>query len=342
MTKVSKYILSLFSNSFFPLFFTLFFLVTVITFIKISKFTALFSVSFFDLFEMYLYLLPEILTYILPVTFFVALSMAIYKLSSENESIVMFALSLSPKKISRVFFYLSLFVSLLLFINAIFFMPISKQLGKNFIQNKKIEAKINFKSSEFGQKFASWNLFVNQVDHKSSKYENIVLYERANEGKSDTFILANTADINKNSSLLELDLHSGSVYNIKNEELKLIDYEKLKITYNPDIKQLKYDAIFGYWYKAFSSDKRARKLSFMISVSFFPFLTYLFAISFGIANLRHQSPNIYLNMFLVIIAFYFIFYQVASHVPLKGTLLALVLFYFASVVTFYKKVLSRY
>jgi lipopolysaccharide export system permease protein len=268
--------------------------------------------------------------------------MAIFKLSRENESIVMFALSLSPKKISRLFFYISLALSLALLVNAIFFMPISKQLGKNFIENKKIEAKINLKSSEFGQKFASWNLFVNKVDPKNGKYENIVLYERDEKSGGDTFIIARGASIDKNSSLLELGLNSGSVYSLKNKELKLINYEKLKITYNPDIKQLKYDAIFEYWYQAISSDARARKLSFVIAVALFPLLTYLFAISFGIANLRHQSPNVYLNMFLVIVVFYFIFYQVASKIPLYGTPIALILFYLVSHLVFHKKVLSRY
>ncbi|MCH9813072.1 MAG: LptF/LptG family permease [Epsilonproteobacteria bacterium] len=340
MTKVSKYVLSAFFQSFLSLFFTLFFLVTVITFIRISKLTSLFSVSFIDLFEMYLYLLPEIITYILPVTFFIALTTALFKMSKDNESIVLFAMSLSPTKISRLFFYFSSAISLLLLINAIFFIPISKQLGKNFVEHKKIEAKVNLKSSEFGQKFATWNVFVNEVDAKNG-YEDIVLFERDKEG-SDTFILADSAVIDKNSSLLALDLLEGSVYSLEESRLRQIDYEKLKITYNPDTKEIKSNAIFEYWYLALINKSRARDLSLAISVALFPLVSYLFAISFGIANLRHESPNVYLNMFFVILIFYLIVYQVATMIPLLGTGIVLVLFYLVSHLVFHKKVLARY
>lgn len=341
MTKVSKYVLSAFFQSFLSLFFILFFLVTIITFIRISKFTLLFSISFADLFEMYLYLLPEIITYVLPVTFFISLTMAIFKMSKDNESIVLFAMSLSPKKISRVFFYLSAALSLLLLVNAIFFIPISKQLGKNFLEHKKLEAKINIKESEFGQKFATWNVFVNQLGAKN-QYENIVLYERDIETSGDTFIIADNAFIDKNSSILELNLKSGSVYSLKAEELKQIDYEKLKISYNPDTQEIRTDAIFEYWYQVIVNKKRARDLSLAILIALFPFASYLFAISFGIANLRHEHPNVYLNMFIVVLLYYMIVYQVASKFPLVGTGLVFFAFYIASHVVFHRKILSRY
>jgi len=341
MTKVSKYVLSNFFQSFLSLFFILFFLVTIITFIRISKFTLLFSISFTDLFEMYLYLLPEIITYVLPVTFFISITMSIYKMSKDNETIVLFAMSLSPKKIARVFFHLSGAISLLLLLNAIFLIPISKQLGKNFLELKKLEAKINIKESEFGQKFASWNVFVNRLDGKD-RYENIVLYERDPKSKEDTFILANDASINKESSRLELDLKSGSVYTFKDNELKQIDYNKLKISYNPETKEIRSDAIFEYWYQAISNKKRARNLSLAILVALFPFASYLFAISFGIANLRHESPNVYLNMFIVILLYYMTTYQAATKMPLIGTGLVFVVFFIASVIFFRRKVLVRY
>lgn len=341
MTKVSKYVLSGFFQSFLSLFFTLFFLVTIITFIRISKFTSLFSLNFVDLFEMYLYLLPEIITYIMPVTFFIAVTMAMFKMSKDNESIVLFAMSMSPTRISRLFFHLSAFVSTLLLVNALFFIPISKQLGKNFVEQKKLDAKINLKSSEFGQKFSTWNLFVNQAD-AHDRYKDIVLYEKSEDNASDTFILAKDATMDKNSTILELDLHGGTVYSFKEAELRQIDYEKLKISYNPESKPLHTDQIFEYWYQAVVKKSRARDLSLAFTVALFPLASYLFALSFGIANLRHESPNVYLNMFMVIIIYYLIIYQVANAVPLLGTALAFILFYTASHLFFRKKILVRY
>jgi lipopolysaccharide export system permease protein len=278
---------------------------------------------------------------VLPVTFFIALTMAVFKMSKENESIVLFAMSLSPKKIARVFFYLSLFLSIVLLINAIFFIPLSKQLGTNFLEHKKLEAKVNIKDSEFGQKFATWNVFVNKVDDKKI-YKNIILYERDQKSNIDTFIVANNALIETNSSILELALKNGSVYNIKQNELKQIDYEKLKISYKPDTKEMKSDAILEYWMKAIVDKKRARKLSLAILIALFPFASYLFAISFGIANLRHESPNVYLNMFLVVLLYYMVVYQVASKIPLVGTGLAFLFFYIVSHIVFHKKILTRY
>ncbi len=341
MSRVSRYLLGIFFQSFLSLFLTLFFLVTVITFIRVSKLTSLFSVSFMDLFEMYLYLLPEITTYILPVTFFIALTVAMFRLSKDNEIIVLFAMSLSPKRVSKLFFFFSLFISSLLLINAIFFVPISTQLGKNFLEYKKMEANVNIKSSEFGQKFSSWNLFADEADGEN-RYIDIVLYERDDMEDIDTFIISSSATVDKNSSLLELNLNSGSTYSIRDQNIKRIDYERLKITYSPDTNNIKSDAIFEYWSYAKVDKKRAKQLSFAILVAFFPLVTYLFAISFGVVNLRHQSTNIYLNMFLVIIIFYILSYQVATKIPFVGTGVLLTLFYLASIYTFYKKILVRY
>jgi lipopolysaccharide export system permease protein len=289
---------------------------------------------------MYLYLLPEIITYVLPVTFFISLTMAIFKMSKDNESIVLFAMGLSPTKISRLFFYISGILSLILLVNAIFFIPISKQLANNFLEHKKLEAKINIKESEFGQKFATWNVFVNKLSKDG--YKDIVLYERDSEKNEDTFILANSAAMDKESAVLEFGLNSGSVYALKDNELKQIDYEKLKISYNPEVEEIRTDTIFEYWYQARVNKKRARNLSLAILIALFPFATYLFAISFGIANLRHESPNVYLNMFIVVLIYYMVIYQVASKFPLIGTGLIFVLFYIASHLFFRKKILTRY
>jgi len=262
-------------------------------------------------------------------------------MSKDNESIVLFAMSMSPKRISKVFFILSSGLSFALLLNSLILIPISSQLSKNFLEQKKIEAKVNIKSSEFGQKFASWNVFINQIDFEN-EYKDIVIYERDTQNGTDTFIIADSANIDKNSSLLDFVLKSGSVYSLQESELKQIDYEKLKITYAPDIKEMKSEDIFEYWLKALVSEKRARNLSHAISIALFPFVTYLFALSFGIVNTRSENPYVYLNIFLVIISFYVLVYKVASKAPLIGTGVILILFYLVSVLIFHKKILSRY
>ena len=279
--------------------------------------------------------------YILPITFFISLTLAIYKMSQDNECIVLFTMSMSPKKITKVFFLLSSFVSIGLLINALIFMPLSDQLSKNFLQEKKLEANINIKSSEFGQKFASWNVFVNQLSSKNN-YKDIILFKRDAQKGVDTFIISNQANIDTNNSLFALVLNNGAVYNLKQEELKLINYEELKITYAPEIKEIQSDDILEYWDKAKNSKKRAKHLSQAILLSMFPFLTYLFAISFGIVNTRNETSYVYLKIFSVIIVFYTLASLVSTKIPFIGTIGILMLFYIAAHILFRKKILSRY
>ncbi len=341
MKKITKYLLNNFFQSFLSLFFILFFLVSVITFIRMSNITSSFTVSFGDLFILYLYLLPEMMIYILPITFFIALTLAIYKMSQDNECIVLFTMSMSPKKITKLFFLLSSLVSIALLINALVFKPLSDQLSKNFLQEKKLEANINIKSSKFGQKFSSWNVFVNKLASKN-EYKDIILFKRDNEKGVDTFIISDNANIDTNNSLFGLVLNNGAVYNLKQNELKLINYEKLKITYAPNIKEVQSDDIIDYWKKASTKKKRAKHLSLSIFLAMFPFVSYLFAITFGIVNTRNESSNIYIKMFLVIIVFYTLVSIVSTKIPLWGTPTVLILFYIASIVLFRKKILTRY
>jgi len=129
MDRITRYLLSNFAPLFLSLFFTLFFLVSVVFFITIARLTALISVSFADLGEMYLYAVPEIFSYTLPVAYFISVAMTMFQMSKENEMVVLFALSLNPRKIAKPFFFLSLFVTLFLLFNAIFLVPLSKQMS---------------------------------------------------------------------------------------------------------------------------------------------------------------------------------------------------------------------
>jgi lipopolysaccharide export system permease protein len=340
MDRVSRYLLSNFFQTFMSLFFTLFFLASVIFFIKISHLTSLFSITFSDLAEAYLYLLPEIIVYTLPITFFIAVAMTIFKMSKENETIVLFALTLSPHKIARVFFMLSLGTSLFLLINSVLFIPIAKQLNKNFIEYKKLESKINIKATEFGQKFEDWNLFINDVNQDT--YKNIVLYSKNSAKDEERFIIAKSAHIDKNGSIIGIVLDEGKLFNIKKEALDEINYARMTMSYKPNVKELHSDGVIAYWMKALSNKTRAKDLSINILISFFPLATFLFAISFGVANTRHEKPNIYLYIFIIVLIYYLLMFKVATTIPLIGTGLLIVGFHIASGIFFREKILKRY
>jgi len=340
MDRVSRYLLSNFFETFMSLFFTLFFLASVIFFIKISQLTSLFSVTFADLGEAYLYLLPELLVYTLPITFFIAVAMTVFKMSKENETIVLFALTLSPNKIAKVFFFLSFGTSLFLLVNSLIFIPIAKQLNKNFIEYKKIESKINISTSEFGQKFEDWHVFINGVE--GSEYKNIVLYNKNVEKEEERFIIAKSANIEKNGSIIGIKLEKGKLFNIKEESLDEINYESMKMSYKPNIKDIENVSVIEYWIKSERDKQRAKDLSINILISFFPLVTFLFAISFGVANTRHEKPNIYLYIFLVVLIYYLFVFKVATTFPLIGTGLLILGFYFASGLFYREKILKLY
>ncbi len=341
MDRVNRYLLINFFETFVSLFFTLFFLASVIFFIKISSLTSLFSVTFGDLFESYLYMLPQLIVYILPITFFIAVAMTVLKLSIENELIVLFALTMSPQKIAKLFFILSTLISIFLLVNSIVFIPISKQLNKNFIQYKKLQAKVNIKPTEFGQKFDGWSVFVNGVEKNS--YKEIVLYNpNVDEGKSDRFILASSAKIENNRSLISIKLDNGRVYSFGNESVDEIDYKSLKLSYKPHFSELKFYKVLEYWKIAKTNATRAKDLSINILVSFFPLATFLFAISFGIFNVRHERSNIYLNLFLVVLGYYILMYVVSLKAPLYGTFTLVLMVHILSGIYFKKRILSRY
>ena len=340
MDRVSRYLISNFFHTFISLFFTLFFLASVIFFIKISQLTSLFSVTFSDLGEAYLYLLPELIVYTLPITFFIAVAMTIFKLSKENETIVLFALTLSPHKIAALFFMLSLGTSLFLLVNSIVMIPISKQLNKNFIAYKKLESKINIKATEFGQKFEGWNVFINGIDN--GVYKDIILYNNDSSKNEERFIIAKSAHIDKNGSIIGINLERGKLFNLKNEGLDEISYEEMTMSYKPNITELKTASVIEYWMVAMVNKTRAKDLSINILISFFPLATFLFGISLGVANTRHEKPNIYLHIFVVVLVYYLLMFKVATTFPLFGTALLIIGFHIASGVFFREKILKRY
>ncbi len=340
MDRVSRYILNNFFQTFLSLFLTLFFLASVVFFIKISHLTSVFNISFGDLFESYLYLLPEIIVYTFPITFFISVAMTIFKMSKDNETIVFFALSLSPHKIARIFFMLSLSATLILLLISIVLVPVAKQLNKNFITYKKMESKINIKATQFGQKFQDWHVFINSAEN--TNYGDLVLYNYKSKGDQERFILASKATIDRNGSTIGFNLQNGKVFDLKDDEVRQINYGGLELSYSPDSKEMKNESVYDYWAKALDSTKRAKNLSINVFVSFFPLATFLFGIGFGVANLRHEKPNIYLHIFIVVLLYYLLLYKVSSSFPFIGTPLVIIGFHIASAIFFKEKILKRY
>ena len=98
-----KYILNQFLSTNLSIFFVLFSIVSVVFFIQIANFTSSIEISFLDLLKLYSFMLPRILIFTLPIAFFIALTLTLFRLSKENESIVLFTLGFSPFLLAKFF-----------------------------------------------------------------------------------------------------------------------------------------------------------------------------------------------------------------------------------------------
>ncbi len=338
MGRISKFLINNFFKVFIPLFFTLFFIAAIMFFIMISRFTSYLSLTFLELGEIFVYLLPKIIIYTLPVSFFISMAMTALNMSKESENIVLFSFGYSPKKMARVYFFLAFFVSVFLLVNSVFILPIAKQLYKNFLEVKKVEAKINIKPTEFGQKFSDWIVFINKADNKG--YKDIVLYNQ--NSKKDTFILANHAKLNRQTGLLNLSLAKGKVFYIEKEDIRQIDFSNMNINNFLRAEELRDDTVLEYWMKALDDKKRAKDFSFLILISAFPLVSYLFALAIGTVHIRHDRVRIYPYLFAIVIAYYILSVIFSKNAPFVGILAVPFIFYVISKITFRKRVLRRF
>jgi len=339
MNKITKYILKNFVESFNPVFFTLFFMVSIIYFIKIAQITAIIKVTFLELGELYLFILPRIVIYTFPLVFFIAIALSLVKMSKDNEISVIFSFGVSPKKIVRIFFLLSLVTSSFLLVNALFLVPVSKQLYKNFVDVKKAEAKLNITAMEFGQKFSNWLVFINK-SKKQNSFQNIVMYSR--EKDKENFIISKSATIKNSNGALNLDLKNGKAFVIQKDSIKQTDYKTLKIYNKKSLEITQNKGILAYWLKGLKDRGRAKDFAIFILISLFPLVTFLISISIGVFNPRYEKNNVYLYIFTTIFLYYVIIYSLTSLNPLLSIIITPLLTLAISLTLFRKKILKRY
>lgn len=338
MSRTNHYLLSQFTSVFGSLFFTLFFITSVIYFIQIARITSVIKITFFELGKLYMFLLPKVLIFTLPITFFIALAIVLFKLSRENETIVLFSLGHSPKKIARFFLAISSLLSAFLVINVLILMPLSKELQANFIDYKKTQARFNIEATEFGQKFSDWFVFINSAG--KDYYKDIVMYSQ-NE-KSDRVVSANEAFILNKQGEISLELKEGKAYDIAKDEINQLDFETmlLRALINDEVKGI--DSIKTYWFDMFEDKKKAKDFVFYMLIALFPFATTLFALSFGIVTYRYERSGIYFQISLVILTYFAAVMFLQRMHPIGSVFLVFCAAISLSFVVFGHKILKRF
>lgn len=339
MSKVNRYILLNFLTTFASLFSTLFLIMSIVFFIQIARVTSYIEITFFELIKLYLFMLPRVLLFVVPIAFFVALTMSFFRLSKENESIVIFTLGLSPTHISRFFLALSALLSALLLVVAIVLIPKAAQLNTNFIDYKKTIAKLNLKGGEFGQKFSDWMVYINGEisDKNGTTYKDITMYN----SNTNRLILANTAKISNENGVIELALNDGKFYDLKDNVYHKGSFSSMKIRTEQEGTISQTNGILAYWQEAKTNQKRKKDLSTYALVALFPLASTLFAFSFGIVTYRYDKGIVYVGTFGVLFG-YFSLIMLLGAKPTIAIPAVFLAFFGVSALYFKAKILNKY
>ena len=342
MSRVNKYLLFNFLGTFASLFSTLFLIMSIVFFIQIARITSYIEISFGELFKLYSFMLPRVLLFVVPIAFFVSLAMTLFRLSKENESIVIFTLGGSPNKIARFFLAFSALLSAALLVVAIVMIPIAAQLNANFIDYKKTVAKLNLKPTQFGQKFSDWMVYVGSEseDKNGTIYKNVVMFNPYVEETQRLIIAKNAKIINVGQSV-ELSLNEGKMYDIRDEIYHQSSFKSMKIRTAQSEEISDVGSIKEYWMDAASSDKRRKDLSTYVLVALFPLASTLFAISLGIVTYRYEKGMVYVGTFGVLFG-YFTLIMLFSSKPALAIPLIFFVFLLAGVLLYKAKITRRY
>ncbi|MEJ2373416.1 MAG: LptF/LptG family permease, partial [Sulfurimonas sp.] len=174
-----------------------------------------------------MFVLPDILFYTLPISFFVAAVLSIFKLSNDNEIVVLFALGIKPSFLVKTLFTPALLLSILLFIDYFMLYPHTNNLSDNFIDQKKSEAKFNLSASEFGNNFGPWLLYIGKEDKEKKRYEDVFLFNKEND--EEVLISAKQADLINTGGVLKLELTSGEGYSYSKEKFTQVNFDQMTI-----------------------------------------------------------------------------------------------------------------
>jgi lipopolysaccharide export system permease protein len=302
--KLKQYLLSQFSNTFFPIFLVLFFITSIIFLVRIASITSVITLNIIELGTLYAYNLPNIIFYTMPISFFVAMVITLSKLSSEYELIVVTSFGLNPSNILKVFLPITFLISLSLLIISIGLIPKTKYLSQEMINQKTKEANFNIKASEFGQKFGDWLIYISKKEDKL--YEEVKLFKTENKG-TDQFIIAKNARLNNDSGNLSFVLNDGKAFYFEQDKINQIDYNVMHI--NDTLSESKitpFTNAYEYWKERINSDGDVSKFSFYILTSIFPVISIYLVVAFGYFNPRYEKNRSVAYAVISVVLYYLI------------------------------------
>ncbi|MFT7860058.1 MAG: LptF/LptG family permease [Sulfurimonas sp.] len=302
MAKLRRYILANLSSLFLSMFLPLFVIASMIFSIKLAAYTAVIKLSLLDMAKLYMFVLPDILFYTLPISFFVAAVLSIFKLSNDNEIVVIFALGIKPSFLAKTIAVPAFLLSTLLFVNFFMLYPHTNNLSDNFIDQKKSEAKFNLSASEFGNNFGDWLLYIGKEDKDNKRYEDVFLFNKNTD--EEILISAKQADVINEGGVLQLELTDGEGYSYSQDKFTQIDFQKMTIYDTLKASLSQYQMPLEFWSSKDGRKKKDRLLITNTLMSLFPLLSVFLVIAIGVVHTRHQKSKTYLFTFLGVIIYF--------------------------------------
>jgi lipopolysaccharide export system permease protein len=313
---LSKYISENFTKAFLTIFLPLFFIGSLVSIVQLSSLTKLIQVDFFEMSRLFGYNLPAMLFYTIPISFLIAITTTLLRLSSENELMALFALGIRSKDVVRRVLISAVLFSILLLLLSIIKMPQAEQQYRAFKTYKITQAKLNISPSQLGQKFGDFFVYLKSKSGNSMK--DIVIYTKEKSGSNRLFI-AKEAKVENIDSTVSLTLNSGSGYTFSKESLKMVEYEQMKIFQNINGKSYTYKNIREYWERYAKNPKKRGKILFFIFISLIPIIALYIVASFSIINPRYQKSYAYPVLGLTTL----LLYVVATLLQNQGSLILL-------------------
>jgi len=329
MPELQKYLRNSLSVLFLSIFLPLFAIASVVFLIKLATYTAVIQLTVWEMAKLYFFILPEILFYTSPISFFIAATLTLFKLSNDNEIVVLFALGIHPKFILKTFFTPALFLSIILIFDFFVLFPHAKVLSKNFISYKSSEAKFNLSASEFGHKFGEWLLYIGK-NNPDGTYADVILFNK--KQKEEILIDAKKAQIINDSGILRLKLTNGEGYSYSKEKFTQIDFETMFINDTMKTSLKTYKTALEYWQ---DKDKH-KKLITNILLTLFPIISLFLVASIGIVHVRHQKGKVYLYLFVGLLVYDTLAIGLQSILSFY-TIPALIITWLIATYTIYKK-----
>ncbi len=301
MYELRNYIIKNVSLVFFSIFAPLLVIASIIILIKLATYTAIIHLSFAEMFKLYMFLLPEILFYTLPITFFISITIALSRLSNDNEIVSIFTLGISPKFFLKTLAKPAFLLSLLLAFNFLVLFPHTTVLYRNFIAYKKGEAKFNLTPSEFGHTFGDWLLFIRKKEDNGI-FKDIILFNK--KQTEEILISAKKATINNKNNTLQLKLNYGKGYSYSSEKFSQTEFKTMFINDSMSADLTRYETPLEFWKSDYRRGNKDRKLILGTMFSLFPLASLFLALSLGIVHARHQKSYLYLFLFVGIVGYF--------------------------------------